>query len=298
MSTPIKHHYNPEFYLSRWTGDDGRLCQFSKPREEIVPNRKYPSQTGFQQRLYEMADQPPELAQQVESRFMQPLDTLAAEALTALEMDDPIMTRDARLRSGWSRFIMSMMMRSPEAIQGLKRGISAQWEKSIPELEAKYALARSPDDPTTLQEYLGQTELSTEAWAVSLAPRLIDHAKIGDLLNNMRWFIRHIVSDDGELLTSDRPVLASRTLTEENAFLFLPIGPKAMFAAVNDIETQRMIEERDSAEQVRSWNQFLAGRAQRYVYAQDDSMLTFVAEHLGKHRRATPFEMLADRYSS
>jgi len=298
MSTPIKHHFNPEFYLSRWTGNDGRLCQFSKPRDEIVPNRRYPSQTGFQERLYEMMDQPPELAQQVESRFMQPLDTLAAEALAALEADDPIMTRDVRLRSGWSRFIMSMMLRGPEAIQGLKRGIAAQWKKSMPELEAKYALVRSPEDPTTLQEYLAQTERSTDGWAVSLAPRLIDHAKIGEMLNNMRWFIRRIVSDKGEFLTSDRPVLMSWTLTEEHAFLFLPLGPKAMFAAVNDIETQRIVEERDPAEQVRNWNQFLAGQAQRYVYAQDDSMRAFVAEHFGKHRRATPFELLADLYSS
>lgn len=298
MSTPIKHHYNPEFYLSRWIGDDERLCQFSKPRDEIVPNRRYPSQTGFQKRLYEMADQPPELAQQVESRFMQPLDTQAAEALAALEADDPIMTRDARLRSGWSRFIMSMMMRGPEAIQGLKRGTAAQWEKSMPELEAKYALVRSAGHPATLREYLAQTGDSTDGLAMSLVPHLIDHKKIVDLLNNMRWFIRRIVSDEGEFLTSDRPVLMSWTLTEEHAYLFLPLGPKAMFAAVNDIKTQRIVEERAPVEQVRSWNQLLAGRAQRYVYAQDDSMLAFVAEHFGKHRRATPFEQLADRYSS
>lgn len=296
MSVPIKHHYSPVFYLTRWTGEDGRLCQYSRPHERVVANRRYPSQTGFRERLYEMPDQPPEIAQQVESRFMQPLDTLAAETLGALEAGDPVMTRDPRLRSAWSRFILSMMLRGPEAMAALKRGVETQWQKSSPALETRYASMRRPDDPPTLPEYLERLGKNLDSWAMSLAPRLIDHHMIGEVLNNMRWIIRRITSEAGELLTSDRPVLSSWTLTEQNAFLFLPIGPRAMFVAVNDIETQRIVEARDPAEQVRSWNQFAVGRAIRYVYGRNDAHLGFVSEHFGQHRRPTLLEQLADRY--
>jgi hypothetical protein len=81
MSIPIKHHHLPVFYLKRWVGDDGRLCQFSRPHLEVVAHRKYPSQTAYVERLYELPGLSLDKAQQIEQRFMQRVDSLAAEAL-------------------------------------------------------------------------------------------------------------------------------------------------------------------------------------------------------------------------
>jgi len=91
MPAPLKHHL-PVFYLNRWIGEDGRLCQFSRAHNDVVPNRRYPSQTGFVERLYELPGFPPEKAQWVEERFMQPLNSLAAEALAVLESDNSRIT--------------------------------------------------------------------------------------------------------------------------------------------------------------------------------------------------------------
>jgi Protein of unknown function (DUF4238) len=279
-----------------WTGEDGRLCQFSRPHKQIVPQRKYPAQTGYVGRLYELPGLPPKEAQQIERGFMQGLDSLAAKALVMLENDDPRITRESKPRSGWSRFIMSLLMRSPEDVAALKSGIAEAWARSIPELEAKYAAKRGPTDPATLEAYLAQRDPNdVERWAMSLAPHLIDHQKIGKLLNNMRWLVRRITSDAGEFLTSDRPVVMSWTLTEQNAFLFLPISPKAVFVAVNDVETQRMVEKRDPTEQVEAINQFVAGRAVKFVYARDDSALNYVRQHMGTKPRKTLIEQLAAR---
>jgi len=85
----------------------------------------------------------------------------------------------------------------------------------------------------------------------------------------------------------------SWTLTEQHAFLFLPIGPKVLFAAVNDLETQRMIEERDPAEQVEAVNRFVAGRAVTFVYARDGSQIDYVRQHMGTKPRATLIQQLA-----
>jgi len=296
MSVPRKHHHLPVFYLDRWTGEDGRLCQFSRPHKDIVSHRKHPAQTGYIERLYELPGLPPEKAQRIEQGFMQRLDSLAATALTMLENDNPRITRESQPRSAWSRFIMSLLMRTPSDIAALKSGVAEEWARRIPELEAKYAAKRGPNDPATLEEYLAQRSSDdVEQWAMSLLPSLIDHTKIGELLNNMRWLVRRIGSDAGEFLTSDRPIVMSWTLTERNAYLFLPISPKTVFVAVNDLETQRMIEERNPDEQVEAINRFVAGRAVKFVYARNDSVLEYVRQHMGTKPRNTLLEQLAKR---
>lgn len=296
MSVPRKHHHLPVFYLTRWTGEDGRLCQFSRPHKDVVSHRKHPAQTGYVERLYELPGLPPEKAQQIEQGFMQRLDSLAATALTMLEEDDPRITHEPQWRSAWSRFVMSLLLRTPNDITALKAGVAEEWARRVPDLEARYTAERAPNDPPTLEEYLAQRNPNdVDQWAMSLLPYLIDHKKIGDLLNNMRWLVRRIGSEVGEFLTSDHPVVMSRTLTEPNAYLFLPISPKAMFIAVNDLETQRMVEERDPAEQVEAVNRFVAGRAVRFVYACNDAVLDYVRVHMGTKPRSTLLEQLAKR---
>jgi hypothetical protein len=86
----------------------------------------------------------------------------------------------------------------------------------------------------------------------------------------------------------------SWTLTEEHAYLFLPIGPKTLFAAVNDKETQRIVEARDPAERVEVTNQFVAGRAIKYVYALSDAPLAFVRQYMGTKQRKSLIEQLAE----
>jgi hypothetical protein len=222
------------------------------------------------------------------------LDTQAAEALRLLESGDHRLTREPHLRSAWSRFIMSLLMRTPEDIAALKLGTAEEWNRSLPTLEARYATKRREGDPPTFQEYLDKYHpAEAERLAMSLAPKLMDHALIGQMLNNMRWLIRSITGN-AEFLTSDRPVLTSATLTERNAYIFLPIGPKTMFVAVNDLETQQMVEEREPAIQIEGVNKLVAAHAVKYVYACDDTQLAFVQEHMSTRPQRTMLERLVE----
>ena len=54
----IRHHYIPVFYTRRWCTNDGRLCEYSRPRDKIHDQRVAPKTTGFQDRLYEMKGVP------------------------------------------------------------------------------------------------------------------------------------------------------------------------------------------------------------------------------------------------
>lgn len=66
---------------------------------------------------------------------MSPLDSAAAEALAALEKGDPRMRRDPQMRSAWSRFLMSLMMRMPDHLDTLETGLAEEWIRHMPELE-------------------------------------------------------------------------------------------------------------------------------------------------------------------
>ena len=90
MNEPMDHHYLPIFYLSRWVGQDGRVCRFNRPyRSEVKAKRVAPKGTGFEPSLYEARGLPPERAQAMEKQFMAKLDNSAAEALHLLETEVP-----------------------------------------------------------------------------------------------------------------------------------------------------------------------------------------------------------------
>jgi hypothetical protein len=83
----IRHHYIPQFYSRRWAGKDDRICEFSRPYKKIHRQRVYPKQAGFLERLYEKKGVPKSIAQQVEDKFMSPVDNFAAKALDLIETE-------------------------------------------------------------------------------------------------------------------------------------------------------------------------------------------------------------------
>lgn len=120
-----KHHYVPKFYLKQWVGEDGRLCEFSRPYKpqdgHLAPRRPpvkarwvAPDGTGYLRGLNTFARLRPELADMLERRFFKTVDNDAAVLLEKLNRD----CVDFTTRSEWSRFLMAQMHRSPEASGG------------------------------------------------------------------------------------------------------------------------------------------------------------------------------------
>jgi hypothetical protein len=84
------------------------------------------------------------------------------------------------------------------------------------------------------------------------------------------------------------------TLREENAYILMPIGPKTLFVATNDAETEAALIGRHREELVAVLNQSIVGRAVSYVYAQDDKALIYVKEKMGTRQERSLGERLAD----
>ncbi|WP_346348019.1 DUF4238 domain-containing protein [Bradyrhizobium sp. 139] len=77
----------------------------SRPHKKIHHQRVYPKQTGFQDGLYEKKGVTKSIAQQVEDKFMSPVDNFAAKALDMIEADVDQVKKDAEQTSVWSIFL-------------------------------------------------------------------------------------------------------------------------------------------------------------------------------------------------
>lgn len=283
MSRPQKHHYIPVFYTKRWaTHADGKLCQFSRPYREIKPLRVHPEATGWVRNLYALEGFSPELAQQVEERFFAPVDSRAADALTLMERFGTSAKWTSELRTGWTRFIQSILIRMPEDIDKLKK----KWKSHMIEIadldEMSYQECKVEDDPETFREYL--ESLPPDEWAKDNAEvlmRLIDQRNTGAYINHMIWHVIDVPDTENELLTSDRAVIRSG-LKERRGHIGLPIGPRKLWLALREGYSVDISTRKKRERLVAEVNAHTVGSAVKFVYGTNDRQLRFVANRFGR----------------
>lgn len=278
-------------------GADGKLCEYSKRRDMIYKRRVYPVQTAFVDRLYETRGVPAANAQQIEERFMSPIDGWASRSLTMLENGDKRIHRDPKFRSAWSLFILTLLMRMPEDLQTLDVALEVAWKREIAKLEVKYLKVTA--DAGSLYAFIDTHDPEhMSRWKMEVACTLMDHDGIGQLLNDMRWFVVDSHDCEIDFLTSDRPVLMSETLTDPESYVFVPISPRKLFVAVNDAQVGERIWFRPRTDLTRAVNDLVVGHAKRFAYGKDDSQLGFVSERLSKRPQKSLLQRLADLQAS
>ncbi len=289
---PDRHHYLPQFYLSRWIGDDGRLVEFSIPNpasEIVIPKRRAPKGTGFENGIYNFANLPPEKRSLIETRLMHKIDTDGARALAFLERDPSDRHWSVELRQAWVVFMISMFIRNPVDIEALKAKYAFDWRNTNDQWEAEYQRQRRADDPPSADEYFNSFEQHRiENFALNLLPKLVDLPKVGRMLMNMQWFVVRCGPDE-EFLTSDRPI-AKTHLDRGDAYWMMPIGPDRLFLAVHS--WRRELEIRAHMKHARfvvDANETAAGRAVKYAYGRTDRQLPLVQTHLSKHPAPSVF---------
>lgn len=281
---PIQHHYIPVFYLKRWAGPDGKLCEFSRPFKSVVPLRRAPRGTGFSDRLYELRDFPPELAQQVEERFFRTVDTRAADALALMERSGNSAAWTLELRSAWSRFIISLLTRCPEDLAIFRERWSATADRVDPRMEQEYAALRGSDDPPTMAEYIAAEPAEIKEKSLFEAyMRQIDNPKISQRLNPLHWRILELPNGGYELLTSDRPVVHTNGVGRKKGFMAMPIGPRRLFLAAPEAGTIEAVVRSDPRTLARRMNLYVTEGAAKYVYGSNDAQLQFVSNRMSRN---------------
>lgn len=278
------HHYIPTFYLRRWAGEDGRLCEFSRPYRLVKPQRKSPEAAGHLRGLYTIPGLPPESQSILEDKFLRQTDQAASDALDfMLANTSGVDDMSSRLRSGWSRFLLSLMHRTPEKVGDLRAKLRMELATRLPEIERDYQTLRQPSDPETFEDLraLLKRDVEEKTWAV-LLERVIDSLTVGTFLNAMRWSIVTFNGSRHSLLTSDRPVCRTNGIDRPDGHVVLPVGPTQVFIAAKNPEIGAALRQANAGELHVCLNDIVARQAVRYVYGTDDRQLRFAENRLAR----------------
>lgn len=290
MQEGQKHHYIPVFYLKQWQGSDGRVCEISRPFKKVVPRRTHPDGTGYIRGLYTIPDAPPEAADYLETEFLKKADDLASRALR--RMLDGKMQFPPDMMSAWSRFILSLLHRTPEAMERALTRVSTGYAEEIEAVGIRYASLRGPNDPETIEEFK-QTVMpfAIRRFLVEHVISIIDSENVCVALSNMTWGVMTMHQQRFSLLTSDRPIVMTNGLARDDAHIVMPISPKHIFiAARNERVAGEIRRMADNGELTLALNDKVARQARKYVYSTDDQQLRFIANRLGSKEVNSPWE--------
>jgi hypothetical protein len=279
-----RHHYIPEFYLKQWAVNEGKGClvEYSKPWGDTVkPKRVTPRQTGFEDRLNELAGLPDPERECLETHFYKPVDSAAASVLHALKNGRREISE--RERVAWARFLTSLYVRNPENILAATVRVTENAYKFNPEMERRYRARRAPDDPETFSEYMRNVDLADEfsRAAKESMVTVIENGLVTNHIFGMLWGALELPFDAPPLLTSDRPLHIPNGLPNPESQVLLPLGPKFLFFAVNRIELVYNIRALSPLEIATTMNEIVVRRAQKYVYALSDRHLDYVQANMG-----------------
>jgi hypothetical protein len=263
----MKHHFSPKFYLSGWTGPDGQLCCIRKVYGKLVVDPKTPTGTGYVKDGYKTDHVPDDKAQRVETAFMSPLDNDAARELQRMLAGDPRL-RTSEERSAWTRFVISLLFRHPAAVEVLKAHFTEMHAVAVRGVEAEFPGSAITLDPAY-----------TSVAASNMLTEIIDNDRVGPTIFGMKWVVVDVKDAKRTLMTSDRPVVMPHGLDHPDCHIALPISPTKLFIAAH---TDRFKQLKPGHENVvvKEINKAVVAQAREFVWAVDDSQITFVEKHM------------------
>lgn len=287
MSQPRNHHFLPVFYLEQWAVSGGKLVEYSIKNKKLISKPVGPAATGFQRDLYAFSDLPPDQAQHIERVFFDYADRVASQALQKHLASDK-RPWSSELRSAWSRFVIGLHLRHPDAIAELRAASKASWDQNHDESQRAYEELRKPDDPPTFEQYIEKNFPLTPTKAfLNMIIKVIDNQKIGAHINSMHWGVVDLSAAGVPLLTSDRPVEISR-LKDKKGIVSIPISPALLFVAANIPQTLQSIARTRPRKVAKSVNRYVVLRARRFVYAPDKSQEPFIHRYMSKGMEPLP----------
>lgn len=288
MSTPHRHHFIPAFFLKQWAGTDGKLIEYSLKHQKLIAKRVGPNSTGFEYDLYAFPDLPPETQQFVEQRFFDYADRTASKALELHLTNADRSTWNVELISAWSRFVIALHLRHPDAMPELRVAAQSVWDGSGEESQCRYEKIRKPEDPATFDEFIALRDpLVGTKMRVNLIIKSFDNDILGRHINNMIWAVIDLSQAKNQILMTDRPVVIT-WLNQARGYITLPIGPTKLFVAVNDKRTLDIFRRMNPGQIVRNANKFSVTHARRFVWAQDEMQTLFIKNNMCKAMEPLP----------
>jgi hypothetical protein len=283
-----KNHYIPIFYQRRWAVDKKNVyIYFKNPRCADV-RKGSPSSIGYEIDLYTAKDVDSFSATYLEREFFGITDDLAGRALASIERGPWPM--NIVTRSGWGRFVVSLLMRNPEQIGRFNETVSRYMRAAKSLYEKEYHLRKDVDHPPTFEEFWEQLrpEVMSRTW-INLVQTTIDDKVVGNYFINLRWRVFDFHGAN-TLLTGDRPIVMTNGMVNPDSHLALPIGPRKLFVAATEERFLDSIRTDNSDALVEVINDLIVRQARRFCIGVDQSHLDFFAARFGEKRPSSPVE--------
>jgi hypothetical protein len=281
VNDPINHHYIPVFYLRQWCDAAGKVTRYYRPNVEVVASPITPENTGYEPHLYTLDGYPADQKQWIEKHYMGPaVDDPASKALqTLLAADIPNLTAEKKI--GWTRFLMSLSLRDPDAVAKANADMRQALTIKLCQSREWYDANKTSADPATFAEWVESNIPSMlEKGGTLHLPNFIDNADIGTVILHMSWFTFDLEGGGLTLLTGDRPLIRTHGLKDRHCIVLLPLSPRLVFVATNAPETDRGLLRAKREKLVTDINARIVAQARRYVYGATTHHLRFVENRL------------------
>jgi hypothetical protein len=286
------HHYIPIFYLKQWTDPESRkLVEYCSRHEGVVARQTFPAGTGYVPGLYK--DPTARLGEEyvIETELMSSIDDRAARALQRMMVDgEPPGKLDTPEALGWCQFLYSLLVRNPDHLLRMKEKLATFDQGEVLEnIRDVYPTIRGPNDPESFDDYKAKfLKNPVEVPAIRVLPELVRSKRIVRMLASFKWQTQTVNNAKYPLLTSDRPIIMSNGLIQQDAHIVLPISPRRLFIATKTEETSQYFREMKPNELVLAVNNQVSQQARKFVFGADDKQLRFVANRLGKRVWSSP----------
>jgi hypothetical protein len=279
---PRNHHYVPEFYLKGWSDENGRMWRYDRPHKSVVHKQVYASQVGFVPDLYSIPGVSPDRAQKIESVWFNQVDHQGSVSLAQL-LSAPEQGWNSDSRSAWSRFVISIIHRTPENLEAFKESIRLIWKDAVPKVQEGYEKIRKENDPARYEDYAQTTDpFVVEKSAIHAIQSAIDNKITGHFMNNMHWRVFDLKGSNFSLLISDALLVMSNGLKKPDGHIVMPLSPKKLFVATYKKEFLSEFERLSPQQLSRRMNQLVVGRAKRFVVAPNRDQEAFIEKRFGK----------------
>jgi hypothetical protein len=146
MSTPRDHHFIPAFFLKQWAGENGKLIEYTIRHGKLIAKSVGPHSTGYEFDLYAFNELAPDVRQYIEQEFFNYADNIASIALKR-HLTGNREPWSAELLSAWSRFVIGIHLRHPDAVPELRAAAQSIWKGSSRASQSAYVAIRKPEDP-------------------------------------------------------------------------------------------------------------------------------------------------------
>lgn len=219
----------------------------------------------------------------MEKLFFSPVDNHAALAHQVLLKEEDQYGWNSELRSAWTRFLVSLLCRTPADLDLLKE----YWQLVVMSPSAieseEYLRGRPPEAPPTLEEFLKSVpKREVAVGSYRLLVNMINGEELGCFVNNMVWETVELEIEKHHLLTSDSPVIATNGLKYDQSHLVLPLAPNKLFVAANSKDYIRQLFDRPPNEIVKACNEKTVGNAKKLVFSSDKSQTRFIDNRFGQ----------------